>query len=248
MLFAPILKQEACLGVVVLMRDNTKSFYTNDDLQLLKVFTSQTASAIENAKLYGQLQVMNQEIIRSLTQAVEAKDIYTRGHSYQVANYATQLGKRLGLTSGELSQLYYAGLVHDIGKIGIPDNILNKPDTLTPEEYSIMKRHPELGKNILLQVKSLENILPIIYHHHEYVDGNGYPDKLRDSQIPFLAKLISLVDAFDALTSDRAYRYALSVPEALSIIQAKAGQQWDTELIEIWVDIVNKENPKVNIG
>jgi len=241
-LLSPILKQDVCLGVVVLIRDKARDFYTNDDLQLLNVFTSQTASAIDNARLYGQLQEMNQEIIRSLAQAVEAKDIYTRGHSDQVAYYATKLGKKLELTSEELNQLYFAGLVHDIGKIGIPDHILNKPDKLTQDEYSIMKEHPEMGKNILHQVGSLQNILPIIYHHHENMDGNGYPAKLKDSEIPLLARIVSVVDAFDAMTSDRAYRKALSLTEVLDIMQEKAGYQWDKELVEHWVEIVNNEN------
>ena len=244
MLLSPIVKQNTSSGVVVLIRDSSKPFYTNDDLQMLKVFTSQTASAIDNARLYGQLQEMNQEIIRSLAQAVEAKDIYTRGHSDQVASYATKLGRKLKLSSEEINQLYLAGIVHDIGKIGIPDQILNKPGSLTEKEFSIMKGHPEVGKNILLQVGSLQHILPIIYHHHENVNGTGYPSGIKDSQIPFLAKVMSVVDAFDAMTSDRAYRNAMSVSEVWEIMQNKAGLQWDKELVEQWMQVINNGNQK----
>ena len=240
-LAAPMFNQDRPIGVVILLRDNEQEMYVADDLQLLTVFGSQTASAIENARLYGQMREMNNEIIRSFAQAVEAKDIYTRGHSDQVAYYATRLGRELGLSNSELDKLYLAGIVHDIGKIGIPDHILNKPDRLTSDEFSIMKKHPEVGRNILAQVGSLQNILPIIYHHHERIDGKGYPTGLKGTQIPYLARLVTVVDAFEAMTSDRAYRNALHLDKVKEIMHDGAGSQWEPELVEAWLSIIEQE-------
>ncbi|MFP4392340.1 MAG: HD domain-containing phosphohydrolase [Desulfohalobiaceae bacterium] len=241
MLAAPMYHNEEPIGVVLLIRDSSKRGYFLEDLQLLTVFASQTASAIENARLYGQMQEMNKEVIRSFAQAVEAKDMYTRGHSDHVAYYALRLGHYLGLGKTEMEHLHLAGIVHDIGKIGIPDHILNKPDKLTPEEYGVMKKHPEVGRSILSQVGSLKEILPTIYHHHEQIDGRGYPEGLKDGQIPFLSKVISVVDAFDAMSSDRAYRNALPLSQVKEILQAGAGTQWDKDLVNLWLRIVDKE-------
>jgi len=240
-LAAPMFNQDRSIGVVILLRDKGQEMYVPDDLQLLTVFGSQTASAIENARLYGQMQEMNNEIIRSFAQAVEAKDIYTRGHSDQVAYYATRLGRELSLTNDELDKLYLAGIVHDIGKIGIPDQILNKPDKLSGDEFSIMKKHPEVGRNILAQVGSLQDILPIIYHHHERIDGRGYPTGLHGDQIPFLARLVSVVDAFEAMTSDRAYRNALPLNTVKEIMSEGAGTQWESDLVGVWLSIIEQE-------
>jgi putative nucleotidyltransferase with HDIG domain len=238
---APMYNKDQPIGVVLLLRQDSQEMYTPEALQLLTVFASQTASAIENARLYGQMREMNNEIIRSFAQAVEAKDIYTRGHSDQVAYYATKLGRKLKLSKLELDHLYLAGIVHDIGKIGVPDHILNKPSHLTDDEYAIMKKHPEVGINILNQVGSLQDILPIIYHHHERIDGTGYPDGLSGEQIPFLAKVISVVDAFEAMSSDRAYRKALPVAKVKDILADGAGQQWEKDLVAAWMEIVDSE-------
>ncbi len=240
-LAAPMFNQDRSIGVVLLLRDGEQEMYVSDDLQLLSVFGSQTASAIENARLYGQMREMNNEIIRSFAQAVEAKDIYTRGHSDQVAYYATRLGREIGLSNTELDKLYLSGIVHDIGKIGIPDHILNKPDKLSQDEFSIMMKHPEVGRNILAQVGSLQDILPIIYHHHERIDGRGYPTGLKGKQIPFLARLVTVVDAFEAMTSDRAYRNALPLTKVKEIMKEGAGTQWEPELVEAWLAIIEQE-------
>ena len=241
LMVAPMLSKDQKIGVVILIRREDQPLYTDDDLQLLTVFCSQTASLIENARLYGRMRDMNREVIRSFAQAVEAKDIYTRGHSDQVAYYATKLGRSLSLSKKELNHLYLAGIVHDIGKIGVPDQILNKPESLTKDEFAIMKRHPEVGRNILSQVASLQEILPTIYHHHERVDGLGYPEGLQDGQIPFLSKVISVVDAFEAMTSDRAYRQAMSWPKVKDILVSGAGTQWDRDLVSHWLELVERE-------
>lgn len=238
----PLLTQQGATGVVTLLRNgHDANLYSLDDLQLLTVFASQTSSSIVNAKLYGRMRQMNLEVIRSYAQAVEAKDIYTRGHSDRVAQYAVHLGQAIGLGNGELDQLHTAGLLHDIGKIGIPDRILNKPSGLSAEEYGVMKRHPEVGYSILSQVGTLQEVLPIISHHHERVDGQGYPNGLRGTDIPFLARLVSVVDSYEAMTSDRAYRNSLSQEKVVSIMEQNAGTQWDEELVYQWLRYLDEK-------
>ena len=236
----PIAIHMNSIGVVALLRNDSKADYTREQLQLLNVFAAHTASAFENAKLYGTMRDMNLEVIRSFAQAVEVKDVYTRGHSERVALYATHLGNRLGLSSQDMNRLYTAGILHDIGKIGIPDSILNKPSKLTKEEFSVMQRHPELGRAILNQVTSFSDILPIIYYHHEHIDGSGYPMGLRGEEIPFLARILTVVDAFEAMTSDRAYRKALPPETVRDILAEGAGKQWQESLISTWLEEIAK--------
>lgn len=228
------------LGAIVMMRNSGKPDFSSDQFKLLKVFAAHSASAFENARLYGQLWDMNLQVIRSFAQAVEAKDVYTRGHSDRVALFASHLGNRLGLSDDELDLLYTGGILHDIGKIGIPDIILNKPSKLTTEEFSVMQRHPELGKAILNQVTSFSDILPIIYSHHERVDGTGYPNGLRQEEIPLLARILSVADSFEAMTSDRAYRRALPITVVRDVLRAGAGRQWQDDLVTIWLEEIEK--------
>lgn len=236
----PIAIHMNSIGVVALLRGNAKADYTREQLQLLNVFAAHTASAFENAKLYGRMRDMNLEVIRSFAQAVEVKDVYTRGHSDRVALYATHLGNRLKLSQQDMNRLYTSGILHDIGKIGIPDSILNKPSKLTKEEFSVMQRHPELGRAILNQVTSFDDILPIIYYHHEHIDGSGYPMGLHGEEIPLLARILSVVDAYEAMTSDRAYRKALPQEMVRDILAKGAGQQWQEDLVAIWLEEVDK--------
>lgn len=231
----PIAIRLSSIGAVVLLRNDSKPDYTREQLQLLNVFVAHTASAFENAKLYTKMQDLNLEVIRSFAQAVEVKDVYTRGHSERVALYATHLGSKLGLPPEEMDRLYTAGILHDVGKIGIPDVILNKPGKLTNEEFFVMQRHPELGRAILNQVTSFSDILPIIYYHHERVDGTGYPMGLRGEDIPFLARILSVVDSYEAMTSDRAYRKALPLDAVRDILAKGAGQQWQEDLVSLWL-------------
>jgi putative nucleotidyltransferase with HDIG domain len=238
LMIVPMLSKQKKIGAVALVRETALAKYSSSELQLLTVFATHTASSLENARLYGQMHDLTLQVIRSYAKAVEAKDIYTRGHSERVAFYAVKLGHRLGLPPEEMDHLYTAGVLHDIGKIGIPDQILNKSSSLTDDEYGIMRKHPEIGRTILSKVDSLQEVLPIIFHHHERYDGKGYPSGCSGKEIPFLARLISVVDSFEAMTSDRAYRNALSRKAVVSIMEDGAGSQWDGELVKIWLEIV----------
>ena len=238
-LITPLYSQQNKVGSVVLLREGDNMF-TNEDLQLLGVFAAHAATAMQNARMYGKMRDKNVDIIRSYAKAVEAKDYYTKGHSDRVAVYAMKLGSRLKLGSKELEDLYTAGVLHDIGKIGIPDHILNKPAQLTDDEFRVMQSHPGIARDILAQLWSLNDILPLVYHHHERVDGKGYPENLSNGQIPFLAKVISVVDAFEAMTSDRAYRDALSWEQARDILVRGIGTQWEEELVTEWIKLVQE--------
>lgn len=241
-MLVPMICGQKKTGIIAVLRSEEKPQYSIRDLNLLTIFASHAASSFENLKAFRRIQGMNLEIITSYVRAVEAKDIYTRGHSERVSNYAVILGRELGLSEQELKHLSIAGLLHDIGKIGVPDNILNKPNKLTPEEIAIMRRHPVVGHEIVGRITSLKDILPVIYHHHEWVDGSGYPDGLKGDEVPFLARLVSVVDGFEAITSDRAYHKAISFTDAEKIITRGAGVQWDEDMVDVWLRTINEKD------
>jgi len=165
--------------------------------------------------------------------AIEAKDIYTRGHSERVNRYAMLTADRLQLDKAEKNVLNWASILHDIGKIGVPGSILNKPARLTEEEFDVIKRHSKKGHDILEPLEQLaSSCLPGILHHHERYDGNGYPHGLRGEEIPFLARIIAVADTFDAITSNRAYRSARAAEQALAIVEEVAGTQLDPKVVK----------------
>jgi putative two-component system response regulator len=175
--------------------------------------------------------------ITSLVRTVEERDPSTAGHSRRVRGYALRLAAALGLDRRQCGQLRLAAMLHDIGKVGIPDYILHKPDRLTPEEDRIIRGHPEMGERILVPVVRSREVLAAIRGHHERLDGSGYPDGLAGGQIPLLARLIAIPDCFDALTSARSYRPALSVRDALAILEAGAGSHFDPVFISTFLRI-----------
>lgn len=182
------------------------------------------------------------DIIESMAAALDAKDIYTAGHSTRVGNMANKLGIYLGIKDDDLEVLHIAGHLHDIGKIGVPDNILNKNGRLDFEEWELMKKHPEIGYNILSKVKSLEDISYIVLHHHERWDGKGYPNGLCEEKIPLGARIIAVCDSIDAMQSDRPYRKLISDFECRQEIIKNTGIMYDPRIvdciIENWNEIV----------
>jgi HD-GYP domain-containing protein (c-di-GMP phosphodiesterase class II) len=174
-----------------------------------------------------------EQAIFALALAAEAKDTYPKSHPERVANIALHLGTRLGLRESDLVALYRGGLIHDIGKIGVPDAILLKPGPLNAEEERQMRAHPVIGESIVKPLSSAANTLTIIRHHHERFDGGGYPDGLVGYKIPLLARIVSVCDAYDALASDRPYRVRRSPDEAHETLMRGAGQQWDRELVSL---------------
>jgi putative two-component system response regulator len=165
-------------------------------------------------------------VVLSLAQTLDAKGPKSAGHSERLTEYALQLGESLDLTDEDLETLRVACLLHDIGKVGIPDTILTKPGPLTDEERKIVEQHPVIGESICAPLKSLRHILPVIRHHHERMDGSGYPDGLRGDRIPLKARILQIADIYDALTTDRPYRDALTPHEALDVLSQEAGRGW----------------------
>ena len=181
------------------------------------------------------------EVVTSLSSALDARDHYTNGHSERVIEYAKQIAIELGMTMQQQEELVYLCLLHDIGKIGIPDHILNKPGKLTKEEFEIMKRHAEIGERIISPLETLKNLKPLIRHHQEYYDGKGYPDSLSGQAIPIACRILSVVDTFDAMTTDRPYRKALPIESAMAELRRCAGTQFDPAVVDIFITILDKE-------
>lgn len=203
-----------------------------------------------NARVAKELAQANKEIsdiytntIRALAAAIDAKDPYTKGHSERVTKYAVQLAKAMKLSEKEIQNIFYGAILHDIGKIGINENILTKPGPLTNHEFQAIKRHPEIGATILNSVPFLEDVAPIVLYHHEYFNGQGYPKGLKGKEIPLGARIIAVVDAFDAITTDRPYRKGFSKGLAMADIRQGAGYQFDPELVEIFARIVEEYEP-----
>lgn len=190
---------------------------------------------------YSELKNAYRGTVESLRLAVDAKDSYTRGHSDRVSYYSVLIGKKLGLQEEELNILKDGGLFHDIGKIGIPDAILQKPGKLTDEEYDDIKNHPSIGSKIIAPAKIFENILPIVKHHHERYDGRGYPGCLKGNDIPLYARIAAVADTFDAMTSDRSYRPRFTLFKALEELENVKGTQLDPMIVDAFI-LAIKEN------
>jgi len=174
----------------------------------------------------------------TLGRVIEARDPYTEGHCERLADYATALGRRLELEPADIDALYRGAFIHDIGKIAVPDRVMLKKGRLTAAEYELMKKHPVVGDQLCATVRSLERVRPIVRHHHERIDGRGYPDHLEGNAIPLLAQIVSVVDVFDALTTDRPYRTALPVETAFQMLRDHARGGWcPLSLVDCFIDL-----------
>jgi putative nucleotidyltransferase with HDIG domain len=203
-----------------------------EDLERLQYVASLIAAQITNARIYADLKALLFGVIRGLTAAIDAKDPDTSGHSERVARIAARLGEELGMPAHKRSDLYLTGLLHDIGKIGIDDQVLKKTGPLSDEEHCKIQSHVDIGVTILKDLKKLEHILPGVRHHHESLDGTGYPDHLRGDDIPLEARILAVADAFDAMSSNRPYRKRLSLAQIDKILQQGRGPQWDPQVID----------------
>jgi HD-GYP domain-containing protein (c-di-GMP phosphodiesterase class II)/CheY-like chemotaxis protein len=225
-----------------------------DGYKLLEIYSKQAASSINNAFLHSLVNIKNEELDRTYKQlrkrymdtiealrlVVDAKDIYTRGHSDRVAALAVKTGKAMGLSDKEIETIRISGIFHDIGKIGTSEDILLKADRLDKDEYEEIKKHPLKSAHILSAISMFKDVVPVVKCHHERIDGKGYPQGLKGEQIPLLARIISVVDAFDAMMSDRLYRTRLSFNEALDQLKKGAGTQFDSYVVEKFTEIAIK--------
>ena len=229
------------LGVVNKTADGRRPkvvSFTPADESLLTTLAGQVAIAIENARLYEDVRDLSLGAIRSLASAIDARDPCTRGHSEQVARLSVLLAQELGWQGADLEMLEFAALLHDVGKIGIPDAILKKTEPLTRDEWNSIHLHPYQSAQMVKPVEPLQRIVPWIYHHQERWDGSGYPDGLKGERIPLASRIIAVADAFNAMTTDRPYRKAKSREEAIEELRRRAGTQFDPQVVEVFLELV----------
>ena len=237
----PLKPRDTMLGVIQVCNKKGNASYSYEDMDLLKILGSQIAFVIQNAELFNNLEKAYIDTLSALTNAIDAKDSYTKGHSDRVTDLSVRLAIEAKLDSSELEKIRLGSMLHDIGKIGIPEIILNKPGRLDEHEYEIIKSHPVLGVSILGEVEFLQNVVPIIKYHHERFDGKGYPEKLKGNDIPILARIVSIADTYDAMTTNRPYRKALSVEESLKEIERCKNTQFDPELADLFISMILRE-------
>jgi putative nucleotidyltransferase with HDIG domain len=228
------------LGVLHLDRGLEQQPFTEDDLHLADALAAHVSATLESALLLHQQRELFLKTITTLAQAVELRDDYTGGHTQRVTRYALLLAERLGLDREQTDIIRLGSPLHDIGKIGIDDAILRKPGKLTPEEYALMKEHTTKGAEILSNIPEMAPIIPIVRNHHERWDGTGYPDRLAGTDIPYLARIVAVADAFDAITSPRpyhTYHQCRSSSWAFGELQRQAGRQFDPDCVAAFLDI-----------
>ena len=238
----PLKTPQKTIGVLNLVRPKDTIAFSHVDLEIINVLASQSSISIDNVRLYQNIRDNYLKTIRAFALAVEAKDRYTHGHSENVMKYTVVLAKQLGLPDMEIESVKYAGLLHDIGKIGISEFILNKPSRLTPYEFDEIRKHPAVGAKIIADVPFLRPLVPFVLHHHEYYDGHGYPDGIAGEDIPFGARILSVADVFEAMTSNRPYRKALSPEMAVQTLLAGRGKQFDPRMVDAFMEVLKLGN------
>jgi len=240
LLCVPLKLRDQAIGAMTVLRASGAPGFVEDDEALLESIGSQVAVAIENYRLNLDVERTYLETIMALALAVEAKDPYSAGHSKRVGFYATQLGQALGVDQETLRVLNDAGILHDIGKIGIRDEILLKPSALTPAERKIMEQHPIIGEAIVKPVRSLAKVVTLVRYHHERFDGAGYPFHLKGEDIPLAARILSVADTYDSMVTDRPYRKRLTLEQAKVELKQSAGTQHDPVVVEAFLRVLTE--------
>ena len=252
MMCVPVKSEGRVIGVLQAINKLKGGKFTKDDLEGFISLADQVAIAIEKSRLYQELRDTFFCAAEALADAIEKRDPYTGGHTKRVLQYSVAIGKYLDLKESELERLRLAAVLHDIGKIGIEDSILRKRGKLSTDEYEMVKKHPVWGAEIMGHIKQLKDIIPGMRYHHERMDGNGYPDHLHDNEIPIIAKIISVADTFDAITTERPYQESLSVNVAFKELRGSAGTQFDSRVVEAFLKAyeagdININNVKVGL-
>jgi putative nucleotidyltransferase with HDIG domain len=230
-LLVPILARGKPVGLLNLAVSAGAGTFSQRDLSLLGILANQAGISLENARLYEAVRQDYVDVIQALAGAVDARDHYTRQHSNRVSLYGVAIARQLKLDEPFVETVQFGGLLHDIGKIGIPDMILNKPARLTNEEFEVMKGHCSLGAGLLRRVESLSHLVPLVLYHHERFDGHGYPEGLTGKKIPLGARILNVADSFETITSDRVYHKARTAKEGLDEIRRCSGGQFDPEIV-----------------
>ena len=243
-LSVPLKLRDRPIGVLSVLRENLARPFVDDDEMLLASIGSQVAVAIENYRLNMDVERTYLETIMALALAVEAKDPYSAGHSKRVGVYATQIGEEMGLDQEMLRMLHDAGVLHDIGKIGIKDEILLKPAPLTQDEQRVMQQHSVIGEAIVRPVRSLQRVVGLVRHHHERYDGSGYPDGLRGEAVPMGARILSVADSYDAMVTDRPYRKRLPIETTKVELRRLCGIQYDAQVVDAFLRVLERKEQR----
>lgn len=244
LLTVPLKSRDQIIGMVNSYSYKKNFRYTEGHAKLLIILASRAAHAIENAWLFENLQRTFRETIQGLVSTLEAKDKYTSGHSRRVTELAVMIAKHYDLNAEEMERIEWAGLLHDIGKIGIRLESLNKPEKISQEEHEMFKDHTIMGKQILESIHFLHDIIPLVYHHHEWYDGSGYPGGIKGEEIPLGARILAVADSFDAMTSDRPYRKAMPHKKAIKELLRFKSTQFDPEVVDIFIKTLEEQKEK----
>jgi len=239
-LFVPICIRNELVAFLIMGPKRSTQPYSQDDRLLLSTLANQTAVAIENAELYDELEKTFIQTITTLANAIDLRDTYTSGHSQRIAALGSETARNLKCSPAEISDVYWGGLLHDIGKIGIPDSILKKPDKLDDSEWEIIRQHTVHGANLISPIKRLANIAPLIEYSHERFDGLGYPYGIKGEEIPLGARIIAVVDSFSAMIDERPYKQAYSTGEAVAELKKCSGTMYDPKVVEYFVRTIEK--------
>jgi putative nucleotidyltransferase with HDIG domain len=236
----PVKVKEKTIGVLEAINKQGGRRFDNEDLSLFTSLADQAAIALDNSRLYRELEEMFFQTADSLADAIEKRDPYTGGHTQRVTLYSQAIAKYLELNPLERKWLKIASVLHDIGKIGIEDKILKKPERLNLEEFDLIKNHSDIGAKIIEHIRQLKEIVPGVKYHHEQPDGKGYPEGLKGEEIPLIAKIVAVADTYDAMTTDRPYRKAMEKEVAIGELKMCSGTQLDKEVVEAFIQAYQK--------
>jgi len=239
---APLVSRNGVLGLVYVDSHKANAF-TRRDLSLFSALALKVAIAVDNARLYDDLRSLFYNTVETLVRTIQAKDQYTAGHSTRVSRYALMIADKLGLSTKDKHQLYLAAMLHDIGKIGVPDDLLNRPGKLSDAEMERVRGHVQVGASMIEMLGEMHSIVPLIRHHHECYDGSGYPDGLKGEQIPLISRIIAVADMYDAMTSDRPYRKRRSHQFAVDEIISNSGITIDPKVADAFLVVLKEIVP-----
>jgi anti-anti-sigma factor len=247
-LVVPMYFQNRMIGIVGIGTKVIDKEYTSDELKLLTALVNLSAVSVETARLFHGMKDTYSGVVKSLVNAIEAKDRYTRGHTERVTRYASIFGNHLALDEDEMQILMFGAVLHDVGYIGVSEEILRNPNGITDKERKELERHPDIGVSIIHKLPFMDDSIGIVKYHHERYDGEGYPNGLQGEHIPYYARILAVCDAFDAMTSERRYRPAKTLSEAAKELKHGSGTQFDPELVEAFLGLIEKGKIKIIQG
>jgi putative nucleotidyltransferase with HDIG domain len=239
----PVMNRGRVLGIVYVDSTSEANLFSREDLGLLSAVALKAGIAIDNARLYDDLRSLFYNTVETLVRTIQAKDQYTSGHSTRVSRYALLVAEKLALSTKDKHQLYLAAMLHDIGKIGVPDDLLQRPGRLSDDEMERVRNHVQLGASMIEMLGEMHPIVPLIRHHHESWDGTGYPDGLKGEEIPLVSRIIAVADTYDAMTSDRPYRKRRSHQIAIDEIKRTSGTKLDPRVAEVFLQVLREISP-----